>query len=131
MNKLQPGKIMSHKTVLNILLVIITACSLVGCQHLSSIIYEPEIKQGKSIRNSEIAQLKTGMSKNQVVELLGTPSVINTFNNNEWAYLRTIKLTHEKTKHYKALVLKFNQENQLTHISKPIKSNTTKIHTSS
>ncbi len=117
MIKLQTGTIMLYKRALHALIIMLSTCSLIGCQYLSPIIYEPEIKQGKSLSNEVIAQLVIGMNKDQVIAIMGTPTITNTFNTNEWAYLRTVKKTHQKIEKYKTVVLKFDKNDHLLKIS--------------
>ncbi len=53
-----------------------------GC----GIVYKQPIYQGNLIEQSAIDQLQPGMSKQQVLTLLGTPSVADPFHNQRWDY---------------------------------------------
>ena len=52
-------------------------------------IYRIPIQQGNLITQEMINELKPGMTKQQVRYLLGTPLLIDTFNEDHWAYLYT------------------------------------------
>lgn len=49
-------------------------------------IYRPDIQQGNFISHEMVAQLKTGMTKEQVRFLLGTPLLIDVFHKERWDY---------------------------------------------
>ena len=49
-------------------------------------IYRPDIQQGNFISREMVAQLKTGMTKEQVSFLLGTPLLIDVFHTERWDY---------------------------------------------
>jgi outer membrane protein assembly factor BamE len=49
-------------------------------------IYPPDVQQGNFITQEMVAQLKNGMTKDQVRFLLGTPLLIDNFHQNRWDY---------------------------------------------
>ncbi len=49
--------------------------------------YKPEIQQGNYVSPETIAQVKPGMSKEQVRFLLGTPLIVDIFHADRWDYL--------------------------------------------
>ncbi|HCK61595.1 MAG TPA: hypothetical protein DHV82_00025, partial [Gammaproteobacteria bacterium] len=49
--------------------------------------YKADIYQGSVLERFKINQLKVGMSKAQVQDLIGSPSVIDPFHNNQWDYI--------------------------------------------
>jgi outer membrane protein assembly factor BamE len=61
------------------------AVSLAGC-HL---VYTPDVQQGNILTKEAVGQLKPGMTKRQVLVLLGTPSVSNPFDHDRWDYVST------------------------------------------
>ena len=65
-------------------LIVISVCALA----LSACIkpYRPDIQQGNIINNSELAEVRYGMSKQEVLFILGTPMVIDPFNEQRWDY---------------------------------------------
>ena len=85
------------------------AISLAGC-HL---VYTPDVAQGnlfdKTIDKNLADQLKPGLTKRQVVVLLGTPSVSTPFNQNRWDYVSTYSHRGEKMK-VNSMSLYFNND---------------------
>lgn len=61
------------------------ALSLAGC----GLVYVPDVQQGNFLDKKEVDQLKPGMTKHQVLVLLGSPSVHTPFNQNRWDYVST------------------------------------------
>ncbi len=56
---------------------------LSGC----GIIYKVDVYQGNLLDERNVAQLKTGMSKRQVLSLLGTPAIRDPFHSERWDYV--------------------------------------------
>jgi outer membrane protein assembly factor BamE len=50
-------------------------------------IYKPDITQGNIITNEQVSELKLGMSRQQVQQILGSPLLQDTFNTNRWDYV--------------------------------------------
>lgn len=48
--------------------------------------YRPDVQQGNFISQEMVAQLKEGMTQNQVVFLLGTPLLNDVFHSDRWDY---------------------------------------------
>ncbi|MEW9623273.1 outer membrane protein assembly factor BamE [Rhodanobacter geophilus] len=69
--------------------VAMLALAVSGC-HL---VYTPDVRQGnlldKTIDQKAVDQLKPGLTKRQVLLLLGTPSVASPFNQSRWDYTST------------------------------------------
>lgn len=61
---------------------------LVGCRHIP-VGYDIEVQQGNIINQENIQQLKLGMTREQVIEIMGEPVVINTFDSRCWDYVYT------------------------------------------
>lgn len=59
--------------------------SMSGC-HL---VYTPDVQQGNLLDKTMVSQLKPGMTKHQVLLLMGTPSVTSPFDQNRWDYVST------------------------------------------
>ncbi len=89
------------------LLILLALAFLVsGC----GIIYRQPIYQGNLLDKSAVDQLQPGMSKQQVLTLLGSPSVADPFHNQRWDYTatqRTGRLGHVERKN---LVLYFEND---------------------
>lgn len=61
------------------------ALSLVGC----GLVYVPDVQQGNVLDKKTVEQLKPGMSKHQVLVLMGSPSVHSSFEQDRWDYVST------------------------------------------
>jgi len=55
------------------------------------VIYKPDVQQGNLLIGKNVGQLKPGLTKQQVVALLGSPSVVSPFNSNQWNYVATMQ----------------------------------------
>lgn len=53
--------------------------------------YKVEIVQGNFVSKEQIAQLRNGMSRQQVREILGTPLLTDVFHAQRWDYVFTIE----------------------------------------
>ena len=71
-------------------------CSLIASQSLVSCtyvlnnlpgVYKIDVQQGNIIEQSQLDQLKPGMTKKQVQFILGTPMLDNVFHKNRWDYI--------------------------------------------
>ena len=56
-----------------------------GC----GIIYHQPIYQGNLLESKNVEQLKVGMSKQDAIALLGTPSIADPFHSQRWDYVST------------------------------------------
>lgn len=68
-----------------LLLVVFVAAVTAGC----GIVYRQPIYQGNLLEKSAVDQLQAGMSRQQVVTLLGTPSIADPFHQDRWDYTAT------------------------------------------
>ena len=48
--------------------------------------FQPNVQQGNIINNSDLAEIQYGMNKQEVLFILGTPLVIDPFNESRWDY---------------------------------------------
>jgi outer membrane protein assembly factor BamE len=87
---------------LSLSLPFISACT----EDLSA--YKDDIHQGTSLDRFQINQLKKGMTKAQVHDLIGSPSVIDPFHNNQWDYINHSTL-HNQVNEYHRLILNFSR----------------------
>lgn len=60
----------------------LAALLVTGC----GIVYHQPIYQGSLLDESSVEQLQAGMSRQQVLGLLGTPSVADPFHHDRWDY---------------------------------------------
>lgn len=59
--------------------------TIAGC----ALVYSPDVQEGNIIEKKTIDQLQPGMTKRQVLVLMGTPSATSPFNQNRWDYVST------------------------------------------
>jgi outer membrane protein assembly factor BamE len=81
------------------------AIAVTGC-HL---VYVPDVQQGNLLDKKNVEQLKPGMTKRQVLVLLGTPSVATPFDQERWDYVSTFSHRGEKM-NVRTLTLYFNND---------------------
>lgn len=66
-------------------LACVLALALSGC----GLIYKQDIQQGNILDDEDVAELREGMTKRQVLVLLGTPSIQSPFHADRWDYMNT------------------------------------------
>lgn len=70
------------------LLPLAAACFLAGCGILTP--YRIDIQQGNFVSQDMVAQLKPGMTKEQVRFVLGTPLITDIFHAERWDYVYSL-----------------------------------------
>lgn len=63
---------------------------LTGCTKIVPY-YKPEIQQGNIISQQQVDQLNVGMTRKQVIDILGNPVLKPAFYNDEIHYISTLK----------------------------------------
>ena len=71
--------------LITLLVFAMLALSIAGCHF----VYTPDVQQGNLLDKKMVDQLKPGMTKRQVLVLMGTPSVSTPFNQSRWDYVST------------------------------------------
>jgi outer membrane protein assembly factor BamE len=66
--------------------LLLSCCLVSGCS-----VYRPTIQQGNILDRDEIAKLKPGMSRRQVIFVVGTPLLEDPFHHDRWDYVHTVK----------------------------------------
>jgi outer membrane protein assembly factor BamE len=66
---------------------LILAVLLSGCNWL----YKQDVQQGNLLETDQIDALKPGMTKRQVMLILGTPAIQSPFHENRWDYVSSYK----------------------------------------
>ena len=74
-----------QKLIRRTLGIAMMAVAIGGC----SLIYTPDVQQGNLLDKKTVDQLQPGMTKRQVLVLMGSPSVNSPFDQNEWNYVST------------------------------------------
>lgn len=88
-----------HKLLLALLVAVVTA----GC----GILYKQPIYQGNLIEKAAADQLQAGMSKQQVLTLLGSPSIADPFHHERWDYTASQRTGRRGRTEVKTLTLWF------------------------
>ncbi len=96
-------------------LFILAVTFLVGCSNLPGM-YRTDIYQGNYVEEEALAQVKVGMSKDEVRYLLGTPMVLDSFDPYRWYYITMHHRSNgEKIEHSNVTIL-FDQNNRVADI---------------
>lgn len=85
---------------------VLAACLATGC----SLVYKQPIYQGSLVSSSGVEQLQPGMNRQQVLALLGTPSVQDPFHHDRWDYTATERVGRTGGTEVRNLVLHFEGE---------------------
>ncbi len=67
------------------ILALLLLISIISCT--DKITYTSKINQGNSLDKFRVNQLKIGMTKQEVVKLLGAPIIVDIFHDNQWDYV--------------------------------------------
>ena len=60
---------------------VVLALSLTSCSTVQKVVYRIDVPQGNYLEAATVAQVKPGMTAQQVQYLLGTPVLIDPYNN--------------------------------------------------
>ena len=91
--------------LINLLVFAMLALSIAGCH----IVYTPDVQQGNLLDKKTVDQLKPGMTKHQVLVLMGTPSISTPFDQSRWDYVSTLSRRGGPIK-VRSLTLTFNND---------------------
>jgi len=75
---------------------------------MSACIYRIDIQQGNLLEESAIEQAEVGMTKSQILFLLGTPMVTDSFHENRWDYTYYLKRGRSRDVDRRWLVVYFD-----------------------
>ncbi len=88
--------------------IIITALTLSAC---SSWVYRYDVAQGNYLEQKSIDKLQKDMTKEQVKFILGSPVVVDAFDNDTWSYVYKLKSGRNKRFDSKRqFILKFSDD---------------------
>lgn len=94
----------------------VTLAAAGGCSNLQFPgVYKLTINQGNIITQDIVDQLKPGMSRAQVEYVMGNPLVKDTFNQERWDYVFSVKPGDEPAEIYHLSV--FFEADRLTHFT--------------
>ncbi len=73
-------------------------------------VYSLEIQQGNIVDQAMIDQLRPGMNKRQVLYIMGSPMLIDTFHQKRWDYVYSDQPSGNKDKVQKRITLLFDND---------------------
>jgi outer membrane protein assembly factor BamE len=73
-------------------LALLASVPLAGC----GLIYKVDVQQGNLFDKTTVDALKPGMTKRQVLLVMGSPSVVSPFDQDRWDYVSTIRRGRNK-----------------------------------
>lgn len=92
---------------------------LAGCSHpFQSLMYQTPVHQGAYLEPSTLDSIKKPISKNEIVALLGTPTLSDPFHPDRVDYWHSTG-TQDALKTSQHLVLLFDQQEQLKRVHTP------------
>ena len=104
-----------QKTLVYFVIILVLSC-LNGCVKStdggSKLIHFPgvyriDIQQGNIITQSMVKKIRIGMTRNQILYIMGTPVLEDKFSHNRWTFLYTLK-SGNKPSQQKQVTLFFN-----------------------
>ena len=74
---------------------VLIALALTGCSSLADLefpgVHKMDIQQGNIITDDMVELLRPGLTRDQVQYVMGTPLVVDTFNDSHWDYVYQLK----------------------------------------
>ena len=74
-------------------LLVLTVALASGC----SFIYRQPVFEGNLLDKESVDQLQQGLTREQVIALIGTPAVTDPFHQQRWDYVASARRGHHKT----------------------------------
>ncbi len=68
-------------------------------------LYKPTITQGSDLEIEAVNKIKIGMTKDAVINLIGTPSINDPFHQDQWDYIHHSSIDGEKIVHYRLTLI--------------------------
>lgn len=93
------------RTLFRTLTCTLLAVAIAGC----GLVYHPPLQQGNLLDKKTVAKLKPGMTKRQVIVLMGSPSVSSPFDHDRWDYVHAFAINGGKMQ-VRKLTLFFNSD---------------------
>ena len=82
---------------------------LTSCSYLPHVIYRIDVQQGNVVTDEMLEKLKPGMTRSQVLFVLGSPLIIDAFRDNRWDYVYVFREKGDLTEQ-KRLTLFFDND---------------------
>lgn len=87
-------------------LILISSISL----FLSGCLYKMDIRQGNILEDRYVEKLTIGMSKKDVIQLIGSPQLTDPFHSQRWDYFSSTKTKNEKEHTQSIVTLIFDDQ---------------------
>ena len=76
----------------------------------SGCVYHASTQQGNFIKQDDLDQLEVGMTRKQVLFLLGTPMVADPFHQDRWDYVYFLKVGRDKAVFRRWVTVRFEED---------------------
>lgn len=96
--------------------VAMLALSVTACSSVQKIVYRIDVPQGNYLEATKVAQVQPGMNLQQVQYLLGTPVLVDPYNNNSWYYVFLQQKSYESPEQH-TFVVDFDQRGIVTNVN--------------
>lgn len=98
---------------------ILVLCTLSACSSVPHIVteYRIDVQQGNVLTQEMVAQLRPGLTKDQVRFILGTPVLIDMFHANRWDYFYWFKKGNSRTAETRRFSAFFDTEGKLVRVT--------------
>ncbi|SNX60899.1 Beta-barrel assembly machine subunit BamE [Nitrosomonas ureae] len=80
-----------------------------GCSFLPHILYRIDVQQGNVVSDEMLEKLTLGMTKSQVLFVMGSPLIVDAFRENRWDYVYLMREKGDLIEH-KRLTLFFEND---------------------
>lgn len=89
--------------------VLVSLILLTSCSYLPHVLYKIDVQQGNVVTEDMLEKLKPGMTKSQVLFVLGSPLIVDAFRDNRWDYVYVFRKKGDLTEQ-KRLTLYFDND---------------------
>lgn len=104
-----------QRIIISVSVVLLSLTLVGGCSYFPGV-HKIDIQQGNLVTQDRVDKLKPGMTRTQVRFLMGSPMVIDTFSQDRWDYVYSLKSGKDENIIQKRLTL-FFQDEKLSHFS--------------
>ena len=101
--------------------IAVLALNLSACSTVEKVVYRIDVPQGNYLEAANVAQVKQGMTAQQVQYLLGTPVLIDPYSNLTWYHVFLQQRAYQAPDQH-TFTVKFDQSGVVTetHLDKPL-----------
>lgn len=102
--------------IYRIIVLISLSTLFCACAHYAP--HHRVIQQGNFIKENQLEQIKIGMTKRQVIHIMGSPVLNTLYSDNKLEYVFTITTDHKITE-FEKVVISFDENNLVSEINAP------------